>query len=97
MERWVNSDDVKELLKGLDSLPWDEEVDDMVDRLPTMGIIHGEWIKESMGMRKNINTGEFVEKFYCTCPVCGYRTGNQGTRFNFCPECGTDMRKKVQE
>lgn len=31
----INADDVKELLKGLDSLPWDEEVDEMVDRMST--------------------------------------------------------------
>lgn len=61
----------------------------------TVPVVHGEWIKESMGMRKNINTGELVEKFYCDCSICGYHTGNQGTRFSFCPNCGADMRKKV--
>lgn len=69
----------------------------IINEQPPVEAVPVVWIKESMGMRKNINTGEFVEKFYCTCPICGYMTGNQGTRFNFCPECGADMRKKVQE
>jgi hypothetical protein len=45
--RLINSDDVKELLIGLDSLPWEEEVDDLVDRLPTVEakpVVYGEWI-----------------------------------------------------
>lgn len=33
--RLISDTEVKELLLGLDSLPWEEEVDDMVDRLPT--------------------------------------------------------------
>lgn len=35
MRRLINADDVKELLLGLDSLPWEEQVDELVDRIPT--------------------------------------------------------------
>lgn len=35
MARLIDADDVKELLLGLDSLPWEEEVDDLVDRIST--------------------------------------------------------------
>ena len=33
--RLIDADDVKELLLGLDSLPWEEEVDDLVGAIPT--------------------------------------------------------------
>ena len=72
----------------------------VVEDAPTVDVVpvvHAEWIKKSMGMRKDINTGKYIEKFSCDCPICGYHTGNQGARFNFCPNCGADMRKKVQE
>ena len=31
----VKAEDVKELLLGLDSLPWEEQVDEIVDAIPT--------------------------------------------------------------
>lgn len=33
--RLINSEDVKALINGLDSLPWEEEVDELIDRIPT--------------------------------------------------------------
>ena len=33
--RLINADDVKELLNGLESLPWEEQVDELVDAIPT--------------------------------------------------------------
>lgn len=33
MDKFVKAEDVKDLLNGLDSLPWEDEVEDMVDRL----------------------------------------------------------------
>ena len=35
MSRLVDIDDVKALINGLDSLPWEEEVDDLVNSIPT--------------------------------------------------------------
>ena len=35
MSRLIDADDVKELLLGLDSLPWEEEVDDLVNTIST--------------------------------------------------------------
>lgn len=35
MARLIYADDVKELLMGLDSLPWEEEVDDLIGDIPT--------------------------------------------------------------
>jgi hypothetical protein len=33
--RLINSEDVKALINSWDSLPWEEEVDELVDRIPT--------------------------------------------------------------
>ena len=52
--RLVNADDVKELLLGLDSLPWEEQVDELVDTIPTAKVVNGR---------------EYVELFG-SCPMC---------------------------
>lgn len=33
--RLINSEDVKALINSWDSLPWEEEVDELIDRIPT--------------------------------------------------------------
>lgn len=35
MAELIDKSDVKDLLLGLDSLPWEEQVDELVDGLPT--------------------------------------------------------------
>ena len=35
MGRLIYADDVKDLINGLDSLPWEDQVDEMVDAIPT--------------------------------------------------------------
>ena len=35
MGRLIDIDDVKDLINGLDSLPWEEEVDDLFKSIPT--------------------------------------------------------------
>lgn len=35
MGRLVDIEDVKEFINGLDSLPWEEELDDLVNTIPT--------------------------------------------------------------
>ena len=35
MSRLIYAEDVKALINGLDSLPFEEEVEDLVDRIPT--------------------------------------------------------------
>ena len=49
MNGFISSADVKELLIGLDSLPWAEEIDDIVKPLIEIDVkkvIHGEWIDD---------------------------------------------------
>ena len=58
--------------------------------------IHGKWAKTYNGMRKNVNTGLMMKVYLCKCSVCGWKTGNQGTRFNYCPNCGAKMDEEDQ-
>lgn len=81
--RLINADDVKELLIGLDSLPWEEEVDDLVNSLPTIEaapVVHGEWIKETVLSK---------------CSVCGFRLG--ADTYRYCPNCGAKMDGKEMQ
>lgn len=53
--------------------------------------IKGKWEMTYQGKRKNVYTGLMVSAYNCKCSVCGWETGNQGTRFNYCPNCGAKM------
>ena len=53
--------------------------------------IKGKWEMTYNGMRKNANTGLMMTVYHCKCSVCGWVTGNQGTRFSYCPNCGAKM------
>lgn len=80
--RLIDAEDVKELLKGLDSLPWEEEVDYIVDGLPTIEaepVRHGRWL--SCGFGKEIK-----------CSVCGCELGDVWEH-RYCPDCGAKMDK----
>ena len=53
--------------------------------------IKGKWEMTYKGMKKDVNTGLMISAYNCKCSVCGWETGNQGTRFNYCPNCGAKM------
>ena len=53
--------------------------------------IKGKWEMTYKGMKKDVNTGLMISAYKCKCSVCGWETGNQGTRFNYCPNCGAKM------
>ena len=55
--------------------------------------IKGKWEMTYKGMRKDVNTGLMISVYNCKCSVCGWETGNQGTRFNYCPNCGAKMNE----
>ena len=46
---------------------------------------HGEWIIET----------DDIGNTYGRCPICGMR--QYAGQINFCPECGSDMRKGMSE
>ena len=58
--------------------------------------IKGKWEMTYKGKRKDVNTGLMISAYNCKCSVCGWETGNQGTRFNYCPNCGAKMDKVIQ-
>lgn len=68
-----------------------------VENLPSVEPVRGEWLKAFRYMRENIDTGKLEPVCSYDCPICNYHTGNQGAKFNFCPNCGCDMREKVEE
>lgn len=49
-------------------------------------VIHGEWIGKPLGGYSTVRCSNCKNVFL----------ENQG-KWNFCPDCGADMRKKVQE
>ena len=51
----------------------------------------GKWEMTYKGKRKDVNTGLMISAYNCKCSVCGWETGNQGTRFSYCPKCGVKM------
>ena len=51
----------------------------------------GKWEMTYKGMKKDVNTGLMISAYNCKCSVCGWETGNQGTRFSYCPKCGAKM------
>ena len=53
--------------------------------------IKGKWEMTYKGKRKDVNTGLMISVYNCKCSVCDWETGNQGTRFNYCPNCGAKM------
>ena len=55
--------------------------------------IKGKWEMTYKGKRKDVNTGLMISAYNCKCSVCGWETGNQGTRFSYCPKCGAKMNK----
>ena len=59
--------------------------------------IKGKWEMTYKGKRKDVNTGLMISAYNCKCSVCGWETGNQGTRFNYCPNCGAKMDKVIQQ
>lgn len=45
-KRLIDANDVKELINGLSELPWEEEVDHLVDELPTVDAVEVADMKE---------------------------------------------------
>lgn len=41
-------------------------------------------------------TGEWIreDKVHSKCSLCGFKYADYGILFNFCPDCGADMRVK---
>ena len=96
--RLIDADDVKELLIGLDSLPFEEEVDELIDRLPTVEAKPSREWEECDWVR-------YDKHGKCIHPKEALRCSNCSNAFkkellwkaNFCPNCGADMRGEKNE
>ena len=53
-------------------------------------VVHGEWLDN--GKRDSLGV---LKPFTISCSVCGSYAGTSW--MNFCPNCGADMRKKVED
>lgn len=106
--RLIDADAFVEAIKGVE-VCWyldgnyetydDSTIMDIIEAQPTIEakeVVHGEWVKTFRYMRENINTGKLEPVYSCDCPICKWHTGNQGTRFNYCPNCGADMRTSAE-
>lgn len=90
MERLVRLEDVKELLIGLESLPWEEEVDYMLGDLPVVDavpVVHGRWVF-------NPRIGEHE----CSnCKGSISLSDDTASHPRYCPQCGAKMDGKSDE
>jgi hypothetical protein len=74
MGRLVDIEDVKDFINGLDSLPWEEEVDDLVKTIPTAFDVE-KVVAELKKMRNEDNQGcKRVQGWKChsysDCGLC---------------------------
>jgi hypothetical protein len=95
-KRLVYATDVKELINGLESLPWEEVVDDLVDALPTVDaveVVHARW-------RWGFNSMNQYGAWCAECE-CGWEDKGNDDDFirvqglviahKYCPNCGAKM------
>lgn len=66
-----------------------EAIDMAIEALQAEPVRHGEWEDEIMDM---FNNGEQFGSCF-RCSECGYDTLS---KYNYCPNCGADMRGAVQ-
>lgn len=70
---------------------------EVTDKLPTVEanpLVYGEWIEDQVETGDPFGNGYYLIDML-RCSVCGAFFDVSETR-NFCPECGADMRKKVE-
>lgn len=93
MARAIDADGMKNAIRAWQRPLTDfRTLEEVVDGQPTIGPVkHGKWIKTFRYMGKNFNTGEVIPVNSYDCSECGYHTGNQGRKFNYCPNCGARM------
>lgn len=59
-------------------------IDSIISNVPTVERPHGEWIWNT--------DNHCAIRRYCKCSIC--RIGMGDTEYDFCPNCGADMRKE---
>ena len=83
MKKYIDVEDVKDLLIGLDSLPWEEEVDDIINPLvaeDVKEVVHAKWLGKP-----------FCGYSTVRCSNCSITFKENSGRWKYCPECGAKM------
>lgn len=81
--KWFAYDPYNKIVAGIF-----QDVELTIKGIPSANVIEpkrGEWLERNSG---------FIE--WIRCSACNYRI-YQGTKTNFCPNCGANMRGKVNE
>lgn len=84
MSRYIVADDLKMELIGWETEPTDEDIERVIDNMPTADVapvVHGHYI-----------TDEFGDS---SCSVCGEKYLN--ITQNYCPQCGALLDGKDNE
>ena len=69
-----------------------------IERVPTVQPRKGKWMPHNEKSREYIGTVLVnVEYDYWLCDTCGYRVEKRQPMYNFCPNCGADMRGEQDE
>lgn len=92
-EKWLPKE-TKAYQKG-----WNDAIDAIIDNAPTVTI--KEWkeempiyIKDAM-LEALRPQGEWIkeeDRVYSKCSLCGFKYADYGILFDYCPNCGADMR-----
>lgn len=92
-KRLVYADEVEDLINGLDSLPWEEDVRTLVNSLSTadaVEVVRGEWI-DAKFVRAHKNTSlPVVQCSKCKCYFCDVINSHH-FMYHYCPNCGAKM------
>ena len=74
-------------INAINDVGWleDAEYEERILAIPTIEPKRGEWLERNSGFIKWIR-----------CSACNHRI-YQGTKTNFCPNCGADMREREGE
>lgn len=68
-------------------------VEDKINAMPSAEPRKGKWIPHCEMSREYFGTVVVnVEYEYWFCDACGYRVEKGQPMYNFCPNCGADMR-----
>lgn len=98
--RLIDADALLNELGDIWNIPkdWDGDIDetcetafDVIENAPTVEVkpvVHGKWEKTRLA-------GEYICS-NCQSLICSGFTRMGYEQYKFCPECGADMRKKVE-
>lgn len=96
--RLIDADELKEYIHNQDGRPFigitiGEAFQMMVDEQPTIEERKtGNWIHTDTQAGYDIN-GDLVWADMMKCETCGFEICTIQEQYNYCPNCGADMRK----